>query len=130
RLPFLSMPDQEKGVSRLMPLAPALATAVAMLVNPQLFDRDRLDLFDARHAGLDLLEARPAQIPNTFFPGLVADVDGVAAFHDDAADGLGDRHDLVDAATALVAVRAVGATLGSVDLDARAHVGFLEAFLE
>ena len=47
-----------------------------------------------------------AQVPDAFLGGLVGDVDGVAAGHDDAADRLGDFHDLVDADAALVAVGA------------------------
>src|SRR5690349_4851785 len=129
RLPFLSIPDHENGTSRLTPFAPLVAAAVAMIAG-SLFDRHAVDFFDAGQACLDLLEACSPQIPDTFLRGLVCDVDGVAAFHDDAADGFGDRHDLVDAATALVAVTAVGATLRAVDLHAGADVGFLESFLQ
>src|SRR5262245_36111627 len=59
-LPFLSMPVQANGTSRLIPLVPAVATAVAMLASPlkRLFDRDAGDFFDARQAGLDLLQPR------------------------------------------------------------------------
>src|SRR5690349_9691757 len=89
RLPFLSMPVQENGTSRLTPFAPLVATAVAMCAQ-SLFDRHAVNFFDAGHALLDLLEAGPPQIPDAFFRRLVRDVDGVAAFHDDAADGIGD----------------------------------------
>ena len=49
------------------------------------------------------------QIPNAVLGRLIVDIHGAAAFHDDAADGFGDRHDLVDAHAALVAVRALAA---------------------
>src|SRR5688572_23718689 len=99
RLPFLSMPDQEYGTSRLMPFA-CVATAVAMIA-VSLFDGDAVDFFDAGHALLDLLEPGTPQVPHAFFRSLVGDVDGIAAFHDDAAQGLRDRHDLVDTDAAL-----------------------------
>src|SRR5688572_31886593 len=62
RLPFLSMPDQEYGTSRLTPFAPDVATAVAMIA-VSLVDRDAVDFFDAGHALLDLLETRAPQVP-------------------------------------------------------------------
>ena len=66
---------------------------------------------------LDLLEARRAAGPRRLRVGrLVADLDRVAALHDDAADRLGDRHDLVDADAALVAVRALPAALRAENL--------------
>src|SRR4051812_1847954 len=129
RLPFLSMPDQLKGVSRLAVLAPAVATAVAM-VRLSLLDGDAVDFLEASHALPDLLEAGAAEVPHAFLFCVIADVDGVAAFHDHASHGLGDRHHLVDTDAPFVSISAAGAALGGVNLDAGAHVGFLESFLE
>src|SRR4051812_17720618 len=99
------MPAHENGTSRLTPLAPDVATAVAM-ISVSSFDRDAVDFVDAGHALLDLFQPGTPQVPDTFFGGLVGDVDGIAAFHDDASQRLGDWHDLVDAHAALVAVGA------------------------
>ena len=71
-----------------------------------------VDFFEAGHAVPHLFQARPAQVPDPFPLGLVPDVRRAAAGQDDPADGLRDRHDLVDAHPALVAVHALAAAHG------------------
>src|SRR5208337_1852106 len=94
-----------------------------------LFDGDAVHFFQAGDAVPDLLQARPAQVPDAVLGRLIADIHGPAAFHDHTADGLGDRRDLKDAHAALVAVRALAAADRLVDPDAARDVRLLEAFL-
>ena len=130
RLPFLSMPSQVKGMSRLIVLRRmrCCCSCHACILRHSIVTL----LTSSRLVMPCLTFSRPArrrsQTPSLAAWSLMSI--GVAACHDDAADLFGDRHDLVDADAALVAVGAALAALGREDLDARADVRFLEAFLQ
>src|SRR5579871_6615629 len=109
--PFLSMPSQLKATSFLSERIAEVACAMVNVLPNRSFDGHAVDFLETGQSVLDLLETGPAQIPYPFLRGLVRDVDGVAARHDDAAEFRGDFHDLVQAQAALVAVGAVAAAL-------------------
>src|ERR1700690_1424098 len=102
-LPRLSLPSQMYWDSFLLAVA---VTAMIQSSPSGLIDRDAVDFFQTRQACAHFFQAGAAQIPNAVFGGLIGDVHCTAAFHDDAPDRFGDRHDLVDAHAALVAVGA------------------------
>src|SRR5262249_7964299 len=95
--PLRSRPSQLKETSRWMERIAVLAWAIVFLL-----DRYAVDFRDAGHARLDLLEPGAAQIPHAFLAGLVGDVNGIAAGHDDAPDRFADLHDLVETDASLV----------------------------
>src|SRR6188474_2353618 len=88
----------------------------------RLVNCNAIDLFQTGKAVLDFLEARSSQVRDAFLLGLCRDLQRVAAFHDDSADRLRARHDLIDTDTALIAGRALVAAFGVEDLEPRFHV--------
>src|SRR5579875_488866 len=93
-------------------------------------DRDAVDLFKTGDACLDLLEARSAQVPHAFLRRLIGNVHSAATCENDAPDGLGDGHHLVDADAALVPVRAVRAPLRGEELQACRDIGLRKTLFE
>src|SRR5882757_11120956 len=104
--PRLSLPSQMNWTSFLVAVAD-IAINQSLAVN--LFDGDAVYFFQTRCADLYFFQTGAAQIQHAVLDSLIVDVHGAAAFHDDAADGVRDRHDLVDAQPSFVAVRALAA---------------------
>ena len=69
------------------------------------------------------------RFPDAILGRLVADVEGTAARHDDAPDGFGNRHDLVQPHASLVAIGALAAAYGLIYADTFFDVRVLETFL-
>ena len=117
-LPLLSLPSQGKGMSFLIAVALCAMTWCPRYaaLHREIFiavQSTVTRLISSRLVRPSCTFCRPdaAQVPDALSLGLVRDFDRVAAFHDDAADVLGDRHHLVDADPTLVAVGALAAAL-------------------
>src|SRR5690606_28292666 len=95
-----------------------------------LIDRHSIDLFEARDPVHHFLEARHAEIRYALALRLIGDLHGVAAFHDDPADRLRDRHHLIDADPPLVAPSAMIAAFRVINRDPLLDLLFREALLE
>src|SRR5688572_2755541 len=79
---------------------------------------DAVDFLEARHPVTDLVQPRLPQVPDAFLRRLLGNRNRAAALHDNAADLLGDRHDLIDSDPTLIPVRALRATDGPENLEA------------
>src|SRR5690606_35069438 len=95
-----------------------------------LFDRALINFFQTRDSRFDLFESRSSEIPDTLGGALGSDVHRVAALQDDPLNLLGDRHHLIYTLPALVAVPALAAPDGLVDLDTRCDFFFRKALLQ
>jgi hypothetical protein len=91
---------------------------------------DAVEFLQAGHRRLDLAQAGPAQVRVAFLVGLIGELDGVAAFHDQAPHLLRHLDDLEDADPALVAVDAALAADRLVDGDALGDLVLGEALFE
>src|SRR6202022_4329973 len=69
------------------------------------------------------------QIPNAVFGGLIVDIHGSAALHDDAPDGFSDRHYLIEAHTAFIAVRTLATANRPEYFETGLYVRGLKSFL-
>src|ERR1700712_3624005 len=127
-LPFLSLPSHSK-TSSLMFFA---AVAVAMMSSKVglLFVGDRDHFFQRRDAGTHLDQPGLAQVSHALALGLHGDIHRGALRQDDALDVFGDRHHLVDADAALVAVVARRAADRAVRAPGAVELLFGEAGLE
>src|SRR5438270_2443269 len=103
---------------------PCVTTVLASL------DRDAVDFLETGHTALHLLETRAPQIPHAFLGSLRANLRRAPQGENDAHDRLRDRQHLINAHPALVAVRAVGTSLGREDLHSGGEIGLGEALLE
>src|SRR5438552_9035401 len=108
---------------RLLP-EPCVTTVLASL------HRDAVDFLETGHTALHLLETRAPQIPHAFLGSLRANLRRAPQGENDAHDRLRDRQHLIDAHPALVAVGAVGTSLGREDLHSGGEIGLGEALLE
>src|SRR3984957_18888311 len=93
-LPRLALPSHKNWVSFLTAVADV---AINPILTIKLIDGDAVDFFQTGHAISYFLQTRATQVPNAVLGGLVVDIHGTAALHDDAADLLSDRHDLINA---------------------------------
>src|SRR5919107_4012919 len=85
--------------------------------------RDPRHLGDGRDAVFDLLKAVRAQRPHSLRDSDLADLVGTGPLYRQIPDLVGDRHDLVEAGTALVArAAAAGAAHGLVGVEVERHV--------
>src|SRR5687767_1180073 len=71
---------------------------------------DAVDFLEARHPVTDLVQPRLPQVPDAFLRRLLGNRNCAAALHDDPADLLGERHNLIDSDPTLIPVRALRAT--------------------
>src|SRR6185295_13750966 len=86
-----------------------------------------IELFETGKAVLDFFQRRLAQVRDAVLPRGFGDLHRIAAFHDDAAEVLRDRHDLIDADAPFVAASALAAAFGAEDRDAAVDLGLGEA---